>query len=118
MIHPLSHHADTALASFTSAGTTLSLAATAPPIEGEPLTWVPYLMSVIGPVAILVVNRVLSAKAAARRARAVFEEAEAERKRTDADPANDSEARDHALRAAELRAEADALEALRPAGPR
>lgn len=114
-MHPIIH-ADTLMASGLSAGSALSLAATTPPpTSGEPLTWVPWLGAVLGPAVILVVNRLLSAKAAGRRARAAYLAAEAEKDLADGTKDNDDAARTKLLNAAELRAEADALEALRPA---
>lgn len=108
-------HADSVLASVVSAGASLSIAATnPPPLSGEPLTWLPYIMSAIGPAAVLIVNRILSAKAAARRAKAAFLEEEAKKEESDADTSNDAAARAKRIESLELRAEADALEALKP----
>jgi hypothetical protein len=102
---------DALLAALVSAGTTASLASGAPP-DTNPLSWVPFLLSVVGPTLALVINRLLAAHAAKKRALAQHEDAEAVKAEADKDPATDPAA--HRLKAAELRAEADALEALKP----
>lgn len=108
------YHADAILASIASFGTTASLASTYVPDPSEPASMLPYLISVAGPALVLVANRLLSAQAARKRARATFEESEAKRLEADTDPSNDARASDLRRAAAEDRAEAAALEALKP----
>lgn len=123
----VSDHQSTVAAAGTSAVATLGVAATSPPPDSL-MTLLPYLGTILGPAVVLLFNRLLSARAAGKRARAgrvearaKVELAEAEAAKADADPANDAAAdlaRDEALKAlddaAAQHAEADALEALRP----
>lgn len=113
----VTHHADSVLASVASVGTTASLAELSPPDVTVPVSLLPYLISLLGPVLVLVANRVLSAKAAGKRARKALLDREAASKENDGDPANDAEVRELKAQAAELEAEAAVLDALKP-GPK
>lgn len=106
-------HTDALVASAAGVGTTLSLAATQPLEPDQLHSWLSYLPTVIGPALVVIANRLLAANAAKKRAQAEFYKEEAVKKKTDSDPTNDAEARKDELKAAELNAEADALEALR-----
>lgn len=120
-------------AAGASAVTTLSVAAATPPPDSL-LGLLPYVVTVCGPALVLVINRILSSKAARKR---VLAERRAERARgklerarilaSDTDPTNDAAARAEIAeaeleldQAAAEAAEADALEALRhrPGGGR
>lgn len=71
-------------------------------------------LTILGPVVTLVVSRLLAAYSAKLRARAAAKEARAVAAKTDADPKNDADAERLLDEAAEDRANADALEALKP----
>jgi hypothetical protein len=109
----LKAHTDGVVASIAGVGTTLSLASTQPLEPNQLHSWLSYLPTIIGPALVVVVNRILAAKAAKRRVLAEYYKQEAEKKRSDGDPANDKEAAEDALKAATLKAEADAIEAMR-----
>jgi len=109
----IKHHADGVAASVAGVGTTISLASTQPLDPAQAHTWLSYVPTIVGPALVVIANRLLAARAARKRATAEYCEAEAKRKETDADPANDAEASKDRLEAAQLRAEADALESLR-----
>lgn len=72
----------------------------------------PLLVAILGPVMVLVANRVLAYKAARKRARAGILREDAEALLQDGDPSNDAEARILLRDARELDAGADALEGL------
>lgn len=100
------------LAAGTSFASTLGLAANALPVpEGLP-AWVPYAVSVLGPVLMALGIRVLRAISARKRSLAAAKDARAASLRKDNDPANDAEAVALEDEAAALRAEAAALEAI------
>lgn len=107
------HHADGVAASVAGVGTTISLAASQPLDPDQAHTWLSYIPTIVGPALVVIANRLLAARAARKRAMAEYHDAEAKRKETDADPSNDAEAPKDRLEAAQLRAEADALESLR-----
>jgi hypothetical protein len=71
-------------------------------------------LTILGPVITLVASRLLAARAARKRATAKAKEDRAARRLADGDPKNDHEAERLLDEAAEDRAEADALEALKP----
>lgn len=100
-------------AGVTSFAATLSLAAGAAPVPAELPTWLPYLTTIVGPLLVLLAQRALSAFGAARRSLAESQEKRARQLLADKNPANDAEA--HALedKAAQNRAIADAVEALK-----
>lgn len=101
------------LAATASFASTVGLAANALPVpEGIP-AWVPYLVSVCGPVLMAIGIRVLNAVAARKRALAAAKESRARALRTDEDHENDREAEVLEDEAAVLKADADALEAIR-----
>lgn len=106
-------HADGVVASMAGIGTTLSLASTQPLEPSSLESWLTYLPTIIGPALVVVINRVLAAHAAKKRAMAQFYKEQSEKKLKDSDSNNNKEAEQDALKAAELAAEADALEALR-----
>lgn len=103
-------NADALLASTASVGTTLSLAATQPIDPANPWSALSYLPALFGPMLIVFVNRHFAGRAARKRARAAFLRDEAARIENDHDPKNDAEARQKRLEAAELEAEAEALQ--------
>jgi hypothetical protein len=76
--------------------------------------WIPYLTTVLGPMLVFVAGRLLAARSARDRSLAAAKEARAATLRADNDPTNDGEAAALEDAADSLRAEADALEALRP----
>lgn len=101
------------IAAGTSFASTIGLATNALPVpEGLP-SWVPYLVSVCGPVLMAIGVRVLSAVAARKRTLAEAKEARAQALRKDGDPTNDATAASLEDEAGGLRAEAAALEAIR-----
>ncbi len=106
-------HTDGVVASIAGVGTTLSLASTQPLEPDQLHSWLSYLPTIVGPALVVIVNRVLAAKAAKRRVLAEFYKEQAEKKKQDDDPSNDKEAEQDALKAATLKAEADAIEAIR-----
>lgn len=106
-------HVDSVVASVAGVGTTLSLAAQVPPNPSEPVTYLAYLPTVIGPALVVVANRVLAMYAARKRATAAHLRAEAEEKLTDSDVSNDAEGKRQLLEADIEVAEADALENVR-----
>lgn len=106
---PTGLNADVALTSAAGFGTTLSLAASSPIDPANPWSFLSYLPAIIGPALAVLTNRYLAGQAARRAARADFLAAEAAAKESDNDPKNDAEARNLRLEAAELKAEADAL---------
>lgn len=105
-------HADSLLASIASVGTTLSVATTHAPDVAAPVSLLPYAVSLLGPVLVLVANRLLAAKAAGKRARAAAEREQA----NDATP-DDPESKALRAHAAQLEAEAAELDSLKP-GPK
>jgi hypothetical protein len=106
----LMSHLDEIIAVTAGAGTSLSLAAVNPPqASGGWAEVLPYAATVLSTTMVVVVNRLFAVREARKRARADFLDKEAKAMREDTDPSNDKEARDKALEAAELRAEADAL---------
>lgn len=101
------------LAASASFASTVGLAANALPVpEGIP-AWVPYLVSVCGPVLMALGVRVLNAVAARKRALAEAKEARARALRADGEVSNDGQAAALEDEAAVLKADADALEAVR-----
>lgn len=100
-------------ASATSLVASTGLAVGAIPIpEGMP-TYLPWLLTVLGPVVTMVTGRVLSSWAAGKRARAAAKKRRAEELLADKDPTNDKEAHQLEEDADTLKAEADKLDALR-----
>lgn len=83
--------------------------------DGTPW-WVAASLTALGPVLTLVAHRLLAARAARLRRRAERKEQKAAEKLSDSDPTNDHEAASLLDDAAEDRADADALEALKPRG--
>jgi hypothetical protein len=106
---PVHFHADSLAAGVTSFGASMAIASEHPPDPGMWHTFLPYLVSLTGPVLVLVTNRVLAAKAAKRRARAAALREDAKALLQDADPNNDCNARVLIREASVLEAEADAL---------
>lgn len=102
-------NADGLLASAAGVAGTVSLAAGVAPVPENLPSWVPYLGSVVVPVAIYLLNRLLGARAARKEARAGVLEARAKALKADNDPENDLQAAALELEAAEERAEAAAL---------
>lgn len=100
-------------AGVASFATTLSLAAGAVPVPAELPSWLPYATTIIGPILVLVAQRVLAAFAAARRSLAASQDARAKALLTDKNPANDAEGHKLQDEAAKNRAIADAVEALK-----
>jgi hypothetical protein len=111
---PSGLNADVALTSAAGFGTTLSLAASSPIDPANPWSFLSYIPAIVGPALAVLINRYLAAQAARRVARAEFLAAEAKEKQNDDDPKNDAEARALRLEAAELKAEAEALNNTRP----
>lgn len=101
------------LAGATSFASTLGLAAEALPVPAGLPAWVPYAMSILGPVLMALGIRVLGAVAARKRALAEAKAARARALRSDKDPGNDVLATALEDEAVALKADADALEALR-----
>ena len=101
-------------AASTSAIATASYLAGALPIPDGTNPSLTLTLTILGPVLTLVVTRLLSARAAKKRALAALNLKRANEKRKDGDPANDKEADVLEERAIELQAEADGLEALKP----
>ena len=100
-------------ASATSFAATLSLAAGVAPTPAGLPTWVSYLTTILGPVLVLLVGRLLAADAARRRSLAATQQARAAKLRADKDPTNDHEADKLEDSAAGHLAVADAEESLR-----
>lgn len=106
--------ASTVGTAITSAVTTAGVVTQTIPVpEGTP-PWLALLITIAGPVLTLVVSRLLAAHAARKRALAGAMEAKAARLQADKDPTNDAEAERLLEEAAAEKAEADALEALKP----
>ncbi len=106
-------HQGPILASASSVLGTVSLATGAIPIPSELPGWLPYAVTILGPVVALLIKRFLAAGAAKKRALAGAKERRALALRADKNPANDGDADKLDDDAAVLRAEADALEALK-----
>jgi len=104
------HHVDEILAGVASFGVTTALVHQAPIELDHPPSWVPYIVSLIGPVLVLVANRVLSSKAARKRAAAEWLREEAKMMLEDGDKSNDAAARKMLREARELEADATALD--------
>lgn len=100
-------------ASATSMVGTASVAVGAVPVPTAAPSWLPYLITVGGPVLVFVAKRVLAAIAASRRSLAASKAKRAALLRADNDPKNDAEAAKLEDEADAIRAQADALEALR-----
>jgi hypothetical protein len=73
-------------------------------------TLVSLIPALLGPALAVWMGRRAAAQAARKRARADFLALEAKAEREDGDPTNDQDARNKSLEAAELRAEAEALD--------
>lgn len=101
------------LAGLTSFASTVGLAAEALPVPAGVPAWLPYIVSIAGPVLTVISVRILNARAAHKRALAEAKAQRAKQMREDGDPLNDREAADLEDTAAALRAEAAALEAAR-----
>lgn len=106
--------ASTTAAAVTSALTTAGITTQIIPLPAGTPPWLAIALTVLGPVVTLVVSRLLAAHAAKLRARAALKEARAVAVKSDADPKNDTDADRLLDEAAEDRANADALEALKP----
>lgn len=101
------------IAGATSFASTIGLAAGALPVpEGVP-NWLPYAVSVMGPILMALGMRVLGGIAARKRALAESKARRAAALKADKDPANDAEAAKLEDEAAALKADADALDAAR-----
>lgn len=105
---------DGILASAAGVAGTVTLASGVAPVPENLPSWVPYLGSVVVPVAIYLLNRALGARAARKDARAGVLDARAKALRADNDPDNDLQAAALELEAAEERAEAAALKRQAP----
>jgi hypothetical protein len=91
---------------------TLGLAtAGAHPQPDAPISWLPYALSVVGPILMAIAMRLLGAASAKKKALAEIKEKRAAQLRADKNPANDGEAEKLEDEAAVLRADAAALEA-------
>lgn len=104
----------TAVAALTSAAATAGVTTQVIPLPDGTPPLLALVLTVLGPVITLVVSRLLAAYAAKLRTRAALKESKAAQKKNDSDPKNDSEADKLLEEAAEDRANADALEALKP----
>lgn len=100
------------LAASASFASTIGLATNALPVPDGVPAWLPYAISVLGPILMAFGIRVLRAISARKRALAEAKDARAATLRKDGDPANDAEAVALEDEAAALRAEAAALEAI------
>lgn len=103
------------LAGAASFASTLGLATNALPVPAGLPSWLPYVVSVLGPVLMALGIRVLHAIAARKRALAAAKESRARLLRSDKDLSNDVLATALEDEAISLKADADALEALRAA---
>lgn len=97
--------------SLVSTISTLGITTGAVPVPPGAPMWLPYLLSVCGPMLMFVAHRLLAARAAKKRALAASKSARALALRADSDPRNDAEANALEDSAAELVAEAAALDA-------
>jgi hypothetical protein len=88
----VAHNQGPIVASATSVLGTMGLASGAVPAPDSAPNWLPYLVTLVGPVLTMVIHRALSAAGAAKRARAQAKLRRAERLRADRDPKNDDEA--------------------------
>lgn len=111
LLDVIAPHAATTTASVTSFGATLGLAAGALPVPTGLPSWLPYVVSVMGPALVFLLNRLLAAAAANRRSLAASKARRAKELLTDKDPANDAEGRKLEDDAEQLEATADALDA-------
>jgi hypothetical protein len=116
LIAAMSEHvpASTAGAAITSGLATLGVTTQIIPLpEGTP-PLLALALTILGPVVTLVISRLLAAYAAKLRTRAAAKEKKALAVLADADAKNDQEGNSLLDEAAEDRANADALEALKP----
>jgi hypothetical protein len=109
MTHPvlsfLEHHASAVVAGGASAIGTAAYAAGQVPVPAEVPSWLPMLVTVVGPALVWTATRVTRGVAARQRALAEAKDRRAALIRADGDPTNDAEA-------ARLEDEADAARAL------
>ena len=110
MMSVLYGHADEIAASGVGVGTSFALTA-ATPIDPDNLwSLLGLLPGIVGPAMAVLAGRWVAARGARKRARAEYLAAEGKAKLIDSDPENDAEGRAQMQEAAELKAEADALE--------
>ena len=95
---------------------TLGLAAGALPVPENVPSWLPYATTIIGPVLIALMHRILAAKAARDRSLAEAKRKRAAQIRGDTNPENDAEASKLEDDADALEAQADAEDAFRKKG--
>jgi hypothetical protein len=110
MFSLLHTHADELAASTAGLGVTAHLAATQPVDPSNYWSLLNLLPALLGPALAVMAGRHLAARAARKRAKAEFLKAEGLALQSDANPANDAEARAKLLEAAELNAEAEAMD--------
>lgn len=100
--------AGSALVSFIG---TLGLATHALPVPSDVPQWLPYLSTILGPVLIVVVNKLLAGKSAQEKSLADAKERRARDLLADGKPENDAQAQKLLDEADEARAKAAALDA-------
>jgi hypothetical protein len=110
--NPLLDHGSALPLSVASALGTLGLAAGALPVPAGLPAWLPYLSTIVGPVLIFIVQKVLAARAARDRSLADSKAKRAAQLRADNDPSNDGEAAKLEDEVDSLAAEAAALDAV------
>lgn len=98
-------------ASVTSFLGTLGLATHALPVPSTVPEWLPYVSTILGPVLVVIVNKLLAGKSAQERSIAAAKEKRAADLLADGKPENDGEARRLQDEADSARAVADALDA-------
>jgi hypothetical protein len=103
--------ADSLLTGLASSGVSVALVGQAPP-ELDISVLMPYVVAVVGPVLVLIANRVLAMKGNKKRARAAALREDAKSLLDDGDSETDVQARKLLRAADELEAEADGLEGL------
>ena len=108
-------HSDTAATAITSAAVPPILAAAEhAPTTDSVVSWLPYIASILGPVAVLIVSRLMGALAAAKRETAKQLKASALKRLGDGDPDNNAKAESDLALAAILEASANGLDGRKP----